>query len=401
MLPFRLARRYVFSRKSRNLIHVISGISMFVIGAVAAAMVAVLSAFNGIGDVVEELFGTLDAPWAVVPVEGAVVPDSLGPWIEEALPGAVVAPVVEEQAVVRMAGGEPVVVSVVGMDERFGKVTELDRGIVSGQWQDEWAGAPCATLGSGVRNQLGVAVDGSQAAVLSISAPIRGKSLSRSGERAFRSRTVVACDVLSVNADIDARTVLVPLATARELFDRTGSVSRFEVLPPPGMDVETARAALGLGPDAHLRTREEKNRLIHATNRAEKWATFLILSFILVVAAFNVMASLTMLILDKREDMAVLQAFGLTGAALERAFSLQGLIIHAVGGGLGLLVGMALVLGQAHFGWLALEGSVVPHYPVRLAWGDVAGVFAVVMCIGGLGSAVMVRVLVRRLTLPA
>jgi ABC-type lipoprotein release transport system permease subunit len=106
-----------------------------------------------------------------------------------------------------------------------------------------------------VRNQLGVAVDGSQAAVLSISAPIRGKSLSRSGERAFRSRTVVACDVLSVNADIDARTVLVPLATARELFDRTGSVSRFEVLPPPGMDVETARAALGLGPDAHLRTR--------------------------------------------------------------------------------------------------------------------------------------------------
>jgi len=400
-LPLRLARRYVFSRKSRNLIHVISGISMFVIGAVAAAMVAVLSAFNGIGDVVEELFGTLDAEWAVVPTEGAVLSDTLGPWIEAVLPGAIVAPVVEEQAVLRGIDGEPVVVSVLGIDGRFAEATDLERGLMGGAWQEVWAGAPCATLGAGVRNRLGVAVDGSQAAVLTLGAPIRGKSLARSGERAFRSRQVVACDVLSVNADIDARSVLLPLDAARDLFDRAGHVSRYEVRPPDGVDPEAAAALLQLGPEARLRTRAEKNRLIHATNRAEKWATFLILSFILVVAAFNVMASLTMLILDKREDIAVLQAIGLTGSALERAFSLQGLIIHAVGGGAGLLAGILLVLGQTHFGWLALEGSVVPHYPVRLALGDVAGVFAVVMCVGGLGSALMVRVLVRRLTQPA
>ena len=134
-LPLRLARRYVFSRKSRYLIHVISGISMFVIGAVAAAMVAVLSAFNGIGDVVEELFGTLDAEWAVVPTEGAVLSDTLGPWIEAALPGAVVAPVVEEQAVLRGVDGEPVVVSVLGIDARFAEATDLERGLVGGAWQ--------------------------------------------------------------------------------------------------------------------------------------------------------------------------------------------------------------------------------------------------------------------------
>ena len=146
------------------------------------------------------------------------------------------------------------------------------------------------------------------------------------------------------------------------------------------------------------RTRAEKNALVTKTNRAEKWATFAILSFILVVAAFNVMASLTMLLLDKRQDIEVFQAMGLTGRRLERVFSLQGLLINTVGGLLGAGIGMALVLGQARWGWIALEGSVVPHYPVVLQAGDVAGVLAVVVLIGGLGSALMVRVLVRRLT---
>jgi ABC-type lipoprotein release transport system permease subunit len=147
-----------------------------------------------------------------------------------------------------------------------------------------------------------------------------------------------------------------------------------------------------------VRTRAEKNALITKTNRAEKWATFAILSFILIVAAFNVMASLTMLLLDKRGDIEVLQALGFTGRRLERAFSLQGLLINTIGGLGGAGIGLLLVKGQERYGWLKLEGSVVPAYPVALEWLDVAGVLAVVLLIGGLGSALMVRVLVRRMT---
>ena len=146
-----------------------------------------------------------------------------------------------------------------------------------------------------------------------------------------------------------------------------------------------------------VRTRSEKNQLITQTNRAEKWATFVILSFILIVAAFNVMASLTMLLLDKREDMAVLHAMGLSGWRLEQVFSLQGLLINTVGGTIGAVVGIILVWGQQTFGWVQLQGSVIPAYPVQLEWTDVISTLAIVIVIGGVGSGWMVRRLVRRL----
>jgi lipoprotein-releasing system permease protein len=145
-----------------------------------------------------------------------------------------------------------------------------------------------------------------------------------------------------------------------------------------------------------VRTRSEKNKLITQTNRAEKWATFFILSFILVVAAFNVMASLTMMLLDKRQDMEVLNAMGLTGWKLEQVFALQGVMINTIGAVTGTLLGVLLVLGQQHYGWVKLHGSVIPSYPVALEALDVIGTLTVVVVIGGIGSGWMVRNLVHR-----
>jgi lipoprotein-releasing system permease protein len=153
-----------------------------------------------------------------------------------------------------------------------------------------------------------------------------------------------------------------------------------------------------LGDNVHLRTRNEKHKFITQTNRAEKWATFVILSFILVVAAFNILASLTMLLIDKRQDLEVFKAMGMNDIDLERTFSLQGLAINVLGGVIGSIIGIALVLGQDAFGWITLEGSVVPSYPVRLAAVDIFGTLAVVIGIGGLGSAAMVKFLIRRLS---
>ena len=148
--------------------------------------------------------------------------------------------------------------------------------------------------------------------------------------------------------------------------------------------------------DWQVRTRSEKNKLITQTNRAEKWATFVILSFILVVAAFNVMASLTMMLLDKRQDMEVLNALGLTGWKLEQVFALQGVLINTIGGVVGAVFGTVLVLGQQTFGWVKLQGSVIPSYPVALEMFDVVGTLTVVVIIGGIGSGWMVRNLVHR-----
>lgn len=410
-LPVRLAWRYALSSKTRNLTHLISVISMFVIAAVTAAMIAILSAFNGIESVVTELFGTLDSPVAILPETGTVLSDEIADWaIAQWGPESdepvfqSLAPVIEEETVIAFGTGAPLVVTMLAFDSLLLQAAPVERALRSENWNPEMHGLPCVTLGIGVRNMLGIGRinEGPEHALLQLKAPIRGKKLSKHRERAFQSREALGCDAFSINADLDTRFILAPLRLAQDLFGFTNEVSRFELALMPGVSEEEAaekmRESAASAPEAiRIRTRGEKNQLITQTNRAEKWATFVILSFILVVAAFNVMASLTMLLLDKREDMAVLHAMGLSDSRLERVFSLQGLLINTLGGAVGAVIGILLVWGQKTFEWVQLQGSVIPAYPVELEWSDVIGTLTIVIAIGGVGSGWMVRRLVRRL----
>ena len=141
----------------------------------------------------------------------------------------------------------------------------------------------------------------------------------------------------------------------------------------------------------------EKHRFKTQINRAEKWSTFVILSFILIVAAFNVLASLTMMLIDKEKDLEIFKAMGLRQGNIEKIFSLQGLAINVIGGLAGAILGILLVLSQTKWGFVKLAGSVTPSYPVMLKFSDIISVLAVVICLGGLGSAAMVRYLIRKI----
>jgi len=171
------------------------------------------------------------------------------------------------------------------------------------------------------------------------------------------------------------------------------------LVPDAHVSADDLRAALDqvLPTEMKTRTRREKNALIHSTSRAEKWATFAILSFILVVAAFNILAALTMLLLDKRRDIATLSAMGMTPREIRKVFSWQGILINALGAAIGVVIGLSLVGLQAKFGWVRIEGAMVSAYPVSLRWGDVMGVVLVVLGVGGTFSASMVTYLVRRM----
>lgn len=405
-LPFRLASRYIVKRRSGTLVHVISGISVTVIAAVATAMVCILSAFNGIEDLVKDLFGTLDADLAVVPQSGAVIPQTWGNHLAD-IPGvATWAPVLEDEVVVR-ADEAARVATVLGVDARYRVVSQIDRAIVEGAYAVEDSSKTCGCLGLGIRSELALKSDRLDPPLFSVSAPIRGRKLSRHRERAFRTEAVHACGTFSINADLDTRYLLLPLRDAQDLLDREGRVSRIEIKALPGWTqtevAEEVERALTerLGEEATSMTtltRDDKHKFITQTNRAEKWATFAILSFILIVAAFNIMASLTMLLLDKKKDLEALDALGMPVHMMEQAFGLQGLTINVIGGLVGVGLGSLLVMGQAAFGWLQLQGSVVPAYPVRLDVLDVLGTLAVVVFVGGLGSSAMVRHLIRRQT---
>ena len=405
-LPVRLASRYIVKRRSGTLVHVISGISVTVIAAVTTAMVCILSAFNGIEDLVKDLFGTLDADLAVVPQSGAVIPQDWGDHLAD-IPGvATWAPVLEDEVVVR-ADEAVRVATVLGVDSRYRAVSHIDRAIVEGAYAVEDSAMTCGCLGLGVRSELALKSDSLDPPLFSVSVPIRGRKLSRHRERAFRTEAVHACGTFSINADLDTRYLLLPLRDAQDLLDRDGRVSRIEIKALPGWTqtevAEEVERALTerLGDEAAgmtTLTRDDKHKFITQTNRAEKWATFAILSFILIVAAFNIMASLTMLLLDKKKDLEVLDALGMPVRMMEQSFGLQGLTINVVGGLVGVGLGSLLVMGQAAFGWLQLQGSVVPAYPVRLDALDVLGTLAVVVFVGGLGSSAMVRHLIRRQT---
>ena len=145
-------------------------------------------------------------------------------------------------------------------------------------------------------------------------------------------------------------------------------------------------------------TRQDKNAFVHQTNQSEKWATFLILTFILVIAAFNVLASLTMLIIEKRADIDLLRSIGMTKSKIRKIFTFQGVAINAIGAFIGLLIGLGLCLLQIQFGLIELPDSVVPSYPISIKLEDILLVIVTVMAIGSVFSLLMVRYLVRRFT---
>ena len=407
-LPIRLASRYIVKRRSGTLVHLISGISVTVIAAVAGAMVCILSAFNGIEDLVKDLFGTLDADLALVPQSGAVISESWGEFLTD-LPGVEQwAPVLEDEVVVR-ADEAVRVATVIGVDRRYRQVSQIDLAIIEGAYavDDTSRKMTCGCLGLGVRSELSLRSDSLNPPLFSVSAPIRGRKLARHRDRAFRTEGIHACGTFSINADLDTRYLILPLNSTQELLDRDGSVSRIEIKTLPGWGQAEVAAQVQSALDSQEKsnasrvttlTRDEKHKFITQTNRAEKWATFAILSFILIVAAFNIMASLTMLLLDKKRDLEVLDAMGMPVRMMEQSFGLQGLSINVIGGLVGIGLGSLLVTGQAAFGWLQLQGSVVPAYPVRLDLFDVLGTLAVVVFVGGLGSSTMVRLLIRRQT---
>ena len=406
-VPFRIARRYLWARKSQRLIHLVSGISVVVVAAVCAAMIAILSAFNGIEELVEELFSSLDTELAVLPAEGRVMEAT---WIDTlaAHPGVAWAGGVLEQDVVVRRQGEPVVCTLLGFDvdhaEKTGLSGRLRRGDVL---RPDTLGGACGYVGLGVASQLRIPVQPDAPATLMVGAPKRGRSLSSARgwspdgglDRLLVSERLSVCGTFSVNADIDARHIIAPLGFAQQVLQRPDQVSRIELVPAPSWSPEELRESIDAQWQEGLltRTRREKNALIHSTSRAEKWATFAILSFILVVAAFNILAALTMLLLDKRRDIDTLSAMGMTPGDIRRIFSWQGFLINAVGAVAGLALGLTLVWLQDQYGLIRLEGAMVPAYPVSLRMGDVIGVIAMVLGVGGTFSALMVAYLVRRM----
>lgn len=391
IFPFYIARRYLISKKSHNIINIVSLISVGGITIGAMALILVLSVFNGFEGLVSGLFNSFNPDLKVSAMEGKYFHSSeiLKEKLLQVEGVNYVVETVEENALARFTDKQHIVM-LKGVETSFHEMTPLDSFMVEGRYLLESGEMDYAIIGAGVAYYLGI-YPKDFAQPMSLYMPRRTKqSFSGSPDQSFSTNNIPVSGVFSIQNEYDMEYVIVPIAVARELMEYTDEVSALEIGLEQGVELSVVQENVKefLGPGFDIRNRFEQQSLLYRIMKSEKWAVFFILSFILIIAAFNVIGSLSMLILDKKKDISVLWSLGADKKTIKRIFYTEGMIISLSGGGLGLLLGGLLAWMQQHFGFLKLGGGdgsyIVEAYPVQVHGPDFLLVLATVLLIGAL-----------------
>lgn len=398
-LPLLIARRYLLAKRSTNAINVITGISIAVIAVVTGAMVVVLSAMNGIAELVDDIYSPFDQDITITAAEGKTfAKDSLDL-------GAILARAdidqaswtIEENVLLR-CGDQQAVATLKGVEPQYLAMSGMEKYIFSGENTLESTTGAAAILGLALKADLAVPLDDGVFQPLEISAPIRGRKLSRFKEEAFEQTAVALAGTFSMNMEFDARYVVVPVDLAAELLHYDSAVSALELKLRRGHDMERTAAAIReqIGGRYLVRTRYQKNALMYQTNATEKLVAFIVLTFIGLIGAFNVIASLTMMMIEKKEDMRTMVSMGATARTVRRIFLHEGLLIVFLGALIGLALGIGICWAQQRYGFVEMAEAMVDAFPVKVMWTDIVMILATVLSIGLLATWVPLRALSRR-----
>jgi len=386
--PFYIAKRYLFSKKSHSIINIISGISVAGVTVGTLALIVILSVFNGFEELVKSLFNTFNPDLIITIKEGKTFNASDLPYEDiKNIPGVVsFTEVVEENALLKYKT-EQYIVTLKGVSNDFLTNNPLDTMLVDGDFVLENNVYNFTVMGYLVAYNLGIKINDFSNPV-HVYVPKRTKKRLTSLEQSFNSGSLIPSAVFSVQQEIDSKYVIVPIRFARKLLDYTNEVTSIEIRLDPNADTDFIQQEIQnlTGDSFVVKNRFQQQELLYKIMKSEKWAIFIILSFILIIAVFNVVGSLSMLILDKRKDIAVLFSMGANEKVIKRIFLLEGLLISFSGAIFGLLLGYLLCILQIKYGFIKLgpdEGAfIIPYYPVKLYFADFLAVFAVVFFIG-------------------
>jgi len=369
------------------------------VAVVTAAMVIVLSVFNGFEGLVISLYNVFEAPIVVTPAEGKTLELSTIP-IDKILETEGVigyVEVLEESCLIRYRDKQ-YFAQIKGVSDNFLELSDMDSMVIDGDAFMHVNGAPAALLGSGVAYHLSANVN-DPINPLQIYVPKRGSS-SIDPSKAFNIKQIYATGVFSVQADFDLKYVITPIKFARELLDHEGRVSSLELALAPKANMESVREEIQdkLGADYVVKDRFQQNEILYKIMKSEKWAVFMILSFILMISIFNVIGSLTMLIIEKKKDINILRSMGASEQLIQRIFVLEGIFISMIGAVSGLILGLLVCWAQIQFEVIKLNSGgnyIVQSYPVEVQPMDVLSVFLVVATIGLLAAWLPVRKIIR------
>lgn len=384
-----IAWRYLFSKKGHNAINIVSGISAAAVMVVTAAMVCVLSVMNGFGVLVERMFSEFDPALMVVPAEGTTLRTDTAPvvslYAREDIEA--VSMQLEQTALIRYKDHQ-LPARVMGVDSLFEQTAHIDSIITDG-FYSVWDGAfERAVLGRGLAAQIGINAHFTGA--LHLYAPRRTErinlmrpDLSLLHEHAFIAGTFAVNQI-----DYDDQLMLVSLPLAQRLFEYDEhTASALRIQPREGVKISylQSQIAKALGPGYRVLDRYEQQADFFRILKIEKLLTVLLLVFILLIALFNSIGSLSMLIIDKREDIRILSDLGADEPTIRRIFLTEGWLISTLGTIGGLVIGVLLCLGQQHFEWLKLGSGaeyIISAYPVQVQAVDIVLVAVIVLVLG-------------------
>ena len=396
-LPLFIARRYLFAKKSHNVINIISAISAIGMAIGTAALIIILSVYNGFDELVKSTLSNVEPDILIAPAKGKVfIPDGDAFKAIAEHPGVKDCYEVLEENVFLDYDEHQGVAKAKGVDESYEKDSPLIGHMTAGEFSLHKGQVPQMVAGAGLAYKMGMNPAFLSSATIYFPARDRNFSLANPAA-SIESVNMRPAGIFTVNQQIDEELMIVPLDQMRQLLGYEDEVSGIEIRVNDGMSQKDLHKTIRdmkkiLGPEFKVLDRFQQNTSLYKMMRYEKAAIFLILIFIIIIIAFNIFGSLSILIIEKKDDIETFRSIGATDKMLRRTFTLEGWLISILGLVAGLIIGTALVFLQYRFGFIKMPGNfLVSAYPVILQWQDILMTVVGVALVGYLIATIPVR----------
>ena len=397
-----IAKRYLFAKKSRNAINIISAISVAGVAVGTMALIIVLSVFNGLEVMVSSVFNTFDPEIKITPKEGKT-------FSEKDLDLSLIATVdgvdvysltLEENALLRYDDRQ-YIGTIKGIDENYAKVTGIEKTI----WKGEYVlrsetDRPYCIPGVGVAQYLGINIAFINPLFIYVPDKNASSSSNLNVDNSFHREFIYPSGIFEVEQSYDSRYVFMPLDFVRELIENEDGISSIDISLKPDANVDAVKRQLVriTGDNFKVQNRFEQQEIYYKVMRSERLAIFMILTLILIIASFNIIGSLTMLIIEKERDISILKSLGADNRLIKKTFLLEGWMISILGAIIGIILGLIICWMQQKFGLVKFSSDslLIDAYPVKLKVIDFIVVPATVLFIGYLAAWYPVRYLTKK-----
>lgn len=398
---FFIAKRYLFSKKTHNAINIISSISVFGIAISTAALVIVLSAFNGIEQIVIEINSAFEQDIRIESDQTKTFSRDYAPTSIYEIEGLANSTEVIEEIIILKNDDRFVIGQIKGVEPQFMEMSEMEAHLEDGYPIIEDEFGPLGLIGVEALYDLGGYLDPSLGVYdeFTIYVPNKNEKIKSASIDGFTTAKIPVAGTFKFNKRIDERLLVVPISYAEEVLNYKNEISAIEMSFDPGVDLESKKQELSeiLGKGFKVKTHFEQNQLIYQTSQLEKWLIVLFLGFVFFMVSFTLVSSITMLVLEKKDNLLTVRALGASKKQIANIFFFEGLLINSSGLLIGLILGYGICFLQQQFGFIMLDEELGEKFPVFFKFNDLLLILSMTAILGTLVTYLPSRFLIKRL----